>query len=345
MQLRIQHETRLTYTNPVSETVFEVRMAPITDEDQTSLSYRLKTDPPAPVTSYRDGYSNRVDLFNLSVPYKELVILATSFVRTHRRPAADRIARSLWPGEDAAADTVEYLEPSPLVDDSPALKAFLEKLPAPGSVSFEGTIQTLLAAVRDRLRYEKKVTSAKTRLSEALELGKGVCQDFSHLFIGACRGLGIPARYVSGYVHHPGELATHAWCQVWGGGVGWIDLDPTRGALPGDDYIIVAVGRDYTDTPPNRGVWTGRAEETITVSVKVEAVERLPMEWMDWGQPSRRVPAHVVGGGQSQRLGGMSQSQRLSPPIYPQQRRRGGGEYRQQQGQQQQSPGRPSPLR
>ncbi len=126
--------------------------------------------------------------------------------------------------------------------------------------------------MRSRLVYEKKVTTARTPVGEALRLGRGVCQDFAHLFIGACRGIGLPARYVSGYIHQPGEVATHAWAQVWTGRSGWIDVDPTRGTFVGDDYIKIAIGRDYSDVPPNRGVWKGRADETIAVSVKVEPI-------------------------------------------------------------------------
>src|SRR5690606_27691565 len=129
----------------------------------------------------------------------------------------------------------------------------------------------LIAAVRGRMNYEKKVTTAQTPVSEALTLGQGVCQDFAHLFIGVCRSLGLPARYVSGYLKHPGEIETHAWAQVWAGErVGWVDVDPTHAELVSDDHVVTAVGRDYSDVPPNRGVWKGQAEEAITVAVTVE---------------------------------------------------------------------------
>ena len=125
MLLRINHETKLSYTAPVAETVFEVRMAPPTDEDQTALGYRLRTTPQAPVTSYRDGFGNRVDLFNITKPYEELVIQATSYVRTHRRPAAPdwlepcrAVAgrRARWRSRRWSSS-----RPSPLVDRSEAL--------------------------------------------------------------------------------------------------------------------------------------------------------------------------------------------------------------------------------
>src|SRR5215472_16617122 len=123
MLLRIQHETKLTYSEPVSETVFEVRMAPPSDEDQTNLGYRLRILPSAPVTIYRDGFGNRVDLFNIITPYSELVIRATSIVRTHRATSPEsRIKEMMWepkPAEQTAIEALEYLAPSPLANPSP----------------------------------------------------------------------------------------------------------------------------------------------------------------------------------------------------------------------------------
>ena len=164
---------------------------------------------------------------------------------------------------------------------SPELDEFIAGL-ARAEGRLIDVIQQVTEAVRSRLIYEKKVTTARTPVGEALRLGRGVCQDFAHLFLGACRGIGLPARYVSGYIHQPGEVATHAWAQVWTGRSGWIDVDPTRGTFVGDDYIKIAIGRDYSDVPPNRGVWKGRADETIAVSVKVEPIQRVPTDWSDW---------------------------------------------------------------
>ncbi|MCA1685881.1 MAG: transglutaminase family protein, partial [Planctomycetia bacterium] len=271
MLLRILHETKLSYTMPVSETVFEVRMAPPSDDDQTSLSYRLKISPQAQVTSYRDGFGNRVDLFNVPASYHELVVLTTSFVRTHRRPVTDRLAkaRAVRPDDrPVAVEAMEFLQPSTLIARCPELDQFVAGLSTP-SGPLEDTLSALMAAVARRMKYEKGVTRTRTTVGEALGLGRGVCQDLAHLTIGACRALGLPARYVSGYINHPGEVATHAWCQVWAGeAAGWVDIDPTQGQFVNDDYVTTAVGRDYHDVPPNRGLWKGRAEESINVSVK-----------------------------------------------------------------------------
>ncbi|MHB1561956.1 MAG: transglutaminase family protein [Isosphaeraceae bacterium] len=326
MLLRVLHETKLSYTEPVSETVFEVRMAPPSDEDQTNLGYHLRTLPVAPVTIYRDGFGNRVDLFNILTPYRELVIRATSIVRMHRaEPASARLERVLFePDHDdfRTASTVEYLLPSPLVARTPELYEFVAALPAREG-SMAEVVAGLMQAVRSRLAYEKKVTTARTPVGEALRLGRGVCQDFSHLFLAACRGVGLPARYVSGYIHLPGEVATHAWCQVWAGRAGWVDVDPTHGTYPDNDHVKIAIGRDYSDVPPNQGLWKGRARETIGVSVKVDAIERIPAGWDEWS--IAEAPWSSGAWLQSQRQGARSRGH--SPAS----------SFRQQQGQQQQA--------
>lgn len=285
MLLQIQHETKLAYSDAVTETVFEVRMAPPSTDDQTSLGYRLKITPSAPVTSYRDGFGNRVDLFNVMTPYRELVVRTTSIVRTHRTPGIEKLGDLPWVDDSPiAVEALEYLQPSPLVGPCAEVTELVNSLPKLDRLApIQRVVENIVAAVRARLVYEKKVTTAQTPVAEALRLGRGVCQDFSHVFLGVCRGLGLPARYVSGYVSGPGELATHAWCQVWGGDAcGWVDVDPTRGVFVEDHHIHTAIGRDYSDVPPNRGVWKGLAEETITVAVKVEPIERMPSDWGDW---------------------------------------------------------------
>ncbi len=154
MLLRIQHETKLSYSDPVSETVFDVRMAPPSDEDQTNLGYRLRIVPSAPVTIYRDGFGNRVDLFNIITPYSELIIRATSIVRTHRGHAPESGSSDApWeatPLEQLAIESLEYLQPSPLVNPCPELDQFLAGLQKP-----EGTLKACHRSV-DRRGQSKR---------------------------------------------------------------------------------------------------------------------------------------------------------------------------------------------
>jgi transglutaminase-like putative cysteine protease len=325
--LRIDHETKLTYSSPVYESVIEVRTAPPTLDDQAVLGYKLRVAPPAPVTSYRDGFGNKVEMFNLLAPCREVVVRSAACVRVHRVPAADRAAGMAWTAElGRHVEAVEYLRPSPLVDFAPAVREFADAVPFAAVRTVKDAAETLMTAVRVKLAYEKKVTGAYTPVSEALKLGRGVCQDFAHLFLAAARLRGVPARYVSGYVNQPGELATHAWVQVWAGpGLGWANLDPTHDRWCGADYVVTAVGRDFGDVPPNRGVFKGDADETISVTVSVQPVENVPAdlaEPADTPAWSSAAFAHAAAG----RDQWLTQQNRARA-------------FRQQQSQQQQGPG------
>jgi transglutaminase-like putative cysteine protease len=130
-----------------------------------------------------------------------------------------------------------------------------------------------MRAVRDSMAYEPGATHVHTRAEEALAEGRGVCQDFAHVFLGVCRAHGLPARYVSGYLHDPGgngdEAASHAWVDVLDEQRGWVSLDPTHDTEQTARYIRVGVGRDYADVAPTRGVYTGAATEELDVSVRI----------------------------------------------------------------------------
>jgi transglutaminase-like putative cysteine protease len=137
----------------------------------------------------------------------------------------------------------------------------------------------VLLAVTERLpdlvRYTKGVTTSNTSVTDVLALGKGVCQDYAHVALAILRMLGVPSRYVSGYLFRPrsAELETHAWIEAFVPSVGWLGLDPTHGELASESHVAVAVGRSYADVPPNRGVYRGGAEERIDVSVRIQRVD------------------------------------------------------------------------
>lgn len=331
MLLRIEHETVLSYDSPVFEHVFELRMAPVSNDDQTSLGYRLRVSPLVPSTPYRDGNGNRVELITVLAPCQKITVRATSFVRTHRRPGLERIGdiHLVDAGADqpGALDALDYCSFTSLADNGPWLNDLVTKLGSSGDWPLEVFFRKTTELIKSLVKYEKSKTEAGTPASEALKLGAGVCQDFSHLFICICRKLGVPCRYVSGYIHQPGEIESHAWVQVWAGASqGWVDYDPTHSCLVADDHVVVAVGRDYADVPPNRGAWRGNAKESIQVGVRVQSVPRLPADWIDADSLPLAITGRESGGGGG---GGRRQGR---PSVRQFQRML----YRQQQHQQQQ---------
>ncbi len=286
--LRIDHETRLSYSEPVIESVIEVRMTPPSTEDQTVLGHKIRIVPTAAITSFRDGFGNRAELFSVVQPHTEVLIHASSCVRIHRRDPEVLLAGLPWPTDPTpTVESAEFLWPSPLTMPEDLLRNYVQQLPALPNTLVE-TLRVLLKAVKTRLTYAKQTTDATTPVSKALDLGSGVCQDFAHLFIATCRQLGLPARYISGYINQTGEIATHAWCQIWGGRTaGWVDVDPTRGIFVGNDHVLTAIGRDFSDVPPNKGVWKGAgASETISVLVNVQQVEKVPTELTELAAPA-----------------------------------------------------------
>jgi transglutaminase-like putative cysteine protease len=138
------------------------------------------------------------------------------------------------------------------------------------------TAMAVMDAVHTQLKYEPGATDVKTTAGDVLALGRGVCQDFAHVMIGACRCLGIAARYISGYLHDPQaerrDGASHAWVDIYARGDGWVSLDPTHNRQQTEHYVRLAVGRDYADVPPTRGVFKGNARETLEVQVSVQAL-------------------------------------------------------------------------
>src|SRR3954454_7598829 len=285
MILEIQHETRLSYTEPVTESIAEVRMEPVSDSRQSCRSYHLAVSPPSAVSRYVDGFGNRVDHFNVLPPHAEMRILAASVVETH--PVAVDLSASTakWPlqQEHFSLELLDFLQLRGPVRHTPKLGPILEALrPQPGS----RVADLVLAASRyihGHFRYAQHVTLASSPIDDVLTHGKGVCQDFTHLMIAVLRSLGVPARYVSGYIHRPDKQSqSHAWCEALLPDVGWVGIDPTNDCFANEHFVKVAVGRDFTNVPPNRGVYRGRAEESILVRVETRQLERVPsLSWQE----------------------------------------------------------------
>ena len=285
MLLKITHQTELSYSDPVSETVMELRMAPRQEQDQHRLSFHLSIGPATDAFSYFDWLGNTVHTFTVNAFHKQVRITAESVVETDRPTRDPRQAEDAWPVcPDACDYTVfDYLQFGGPVTDSPALRELAAALtPQPGA-RLGDLAAGMLRLINERFTYRKGITTAASPITEMLAHGSGVCQDFTHLLIGLSRALGIPARYVSGLIHpdaekYKGFTQTHAWAELLIPSLGWVGLDPANNCVVGENFVKVAVGRDYRDVPPNKGVWRGRARETIDVAVQSHELKAIPPE-------------------------------------------------------------------
>jgi len=285
MLLRITHQTDLNYSDLISESVMEVRMAPRQEEDQHRLSFTLAIGPPTTALSYFDWLGNTVHWFTVNSFHKQIRIIATSVVETDR-PARDLASLTdVWPNSSSDFDYAiyDYLQFGGPIVDSPALAALVADLPRKPGMLLSELALSMLKLLSDRFAYQKGVTTSASPITDILEKKSGVCQDFTHLMIGMCRAMGIPARYVSGLVHpdankYRGLTQTHAWCELFFPSTGWVGFDPANGCLIGENFVKVAVARNFSDVPPNRGLYKGAASETIEVSVHSEELSTIPSE-------------------------------------------------------------------
>lgn len=268
MRLSIEHVTTLSYDNPINEAHTEVRLKPSDAGGQRCLSFKLTTEPVnATVLAYIDEFGNDVRYFDWLQPHTRLTIAVTSEVLTSA--VFDPGQRELTPLED-----YDYRHPTIYAPADEAICRFAGPHVVDGDPL--GTARALMEAIFRSVKYERGATDVKTTADDVIRLGRGVCQDFAHLMIAACRCQGIPARYVSGYLYDPAffgdSAATHAWVDVFIPGQGWVSLDPTHNCEQNERYVRVAIGRDYADAPPTRGVFKGNARETLDVRVVIRSL-------------------------------------------------------------------------
>ena len=263
-RIRVHHRTEFKYAGRITETVMEVRLKPFDGQGQRLLEWDLEIRPQAEIRSYVDGFGNHVDHFNRLRQHSRVLVVADSLTETGFPPEA--------PDSDLVEDFLLFRGP---VVETRGVRALAR--PAAGPESAEATVHRLddlTARLRKRVRYQPNSTNVHSTVEEVLRLGLGVCQDFAHLFIATCRSMGIPARYVSGYVHDgpPGRRvgASHAWAEAWIPDLGWVGFDPTHPPRPGPGHVRVAVGRDYRDAAPTRGVYVGVAKGTMRTEVVTE---------------------------------------------------------------------------
>jgi len=290
MNFRVVHTTRYRYSQPVTHGHSEAHLRPRACDRQRCIESTIVIEPPPARSRERlDYFGNPVLYFTLQEPHVELEVTATSDVEmaTAKRelPASgpwDTVAPRLGARTDEASlGARELILSSPLAQPNAELAGFAHPSFVPG--------RPLLEAVHDLSRrifrefvYDPSFTTIATPLADVLERRRGVCQDFAHLAIGCLRSLGLPARYVSGYVESDsltgttgvrGAEASHAWFAVFDPDAGWIDFDPTNDQIVGEQHVTVAWGRDYADVTPLRGVVFGGGGHTLEVEVEMTRTE------------------------------------------------------------------------
>ena len=271
-RLKITHRTRVRYDGDARASYNEARMSPPSLPRQNALGSRLTVDAPVPVWTYRDYWGTTVSAFDIQAPHEELLITAAATVETS--PAPPLPVPLSWPEltrATAAGPLLEYLMPTPrTVVSADLARAARER--AEGSDPEEAAAR-IAGWVGDQVAYVPGSTGVQTGAQEAWDQRKGVCQDMAHLTVALLREAGLPARYVSGYLYprvsgEPGDEVvgqSHAWVEYWTGS--WTACDPTNRAQVGEQHVVVATARDYTDVPPLKGIYHGVPSSTMTVTV------------------------------------------------------------------------------
>jgi transglutaminase-like putative cysteine protease len=273
-RLRVVHTTGYAYQSAVTASYNEARLTPLSDTRQNVILNRVETIPATRSYRFTDYWGTAVTAFDLHAPHTDLTVTSSSVVETERpEPHATDVG---W--EDLESEAVidrfdELLRPTERTPASKRLKPICRKLAKDQDLA--GAVVATAKWVRGELDYLPGTTSVYTSGLDALNEGKGVCQDFVHLSLMLLRGMGIPARYVSGYLHPKRNAVvgdtvdgrSHAWLQAWTGS--WWNYDPTNNSEINEQYVSVGVGRDYTDVSPLKGIYSGEGATDLDVVVEV----------------------------------------------------------------------------
>jgi len=291
MRYQVEHQTHYSYDLPVIQSQQMVHMMPRQTPYQQCVSYTLACEPsPAEQSRRLDFFGNHTDYLTMLVPHQSLEVTSRFQVEVLPRPTISALAQSpAWEQVQAMlkSEGTQYLEAAPFIYTTARVKCS-EALANYGLTCFTPQRPLLEAAmaltqkIHAEFEFDAQATDVSTPLDEVLKGRRGVCQDFAHLMLGALRSLGLPCRYVSGYIltHPPpgqprlvGADASHAWVSVYCPMYGWVDFDPTNNCLVQQDHITVAWGRDFGDVSPMRGVVLGGGAQQLKVSVTVTPLD------------------------------------------------------------------------
>ena len=290
MRYSVSHRTTYQYHSPVAVSHHLLRLRPRDGAHQHTLDFNLQSEPAAAVMDFRQDYfGNQVAFITIEGPHREWTITSRSQLEVLDKPKTDPAATPAWEtirdlcrGDAlaACAEACEFIFPSSLVPLRAEFKQYAEPAFLRSRPVLEAGIE-LMGRIHRDFKFDTEATTVATPVDQVLRQRKGVCQDFAHLQIACLRAVGLPARYVSGYLETmppPGQSkllgadASHAWVQLWCGEAGWVDLDPTNNLLPAARHITLGWGRDFGDVSPLRGVLVGSGSHQLKVAVDVNQV-------------------------------------------------------------------------
>jgi transglutaminase-like putative cysteine protease len=283
MTYLIRHVTSFSYEPAVGESVMEVRLQPRSDVRQRCLTSALYVNPRTNVMVYRDFFGNAVHHFDIPGKHNAIEVVSEATVEMLPRVAVETLPQSTWEELDELVEHGDYLEmlrPSQYARNTRALDDLTKELRLERTGNPLSLLKKLNSSIYEAFEYVPNTTRVDSPVDDALHSRQGVCQDFAHIMIALVRQLRIPCRYVSGYLYHGDKDhdrstagASHAWVEAYLGEPGWVEFDPTNNLLGCERHIRVAVGRDYADVPPTRGVHRGEAESELRVSVTVSTID------------------------------------------------------------------------
>ena len=290
MNFRITHRTTYRYSEPVTVSQHAARMAPRGTPTQAHRDFKLEIKPAPSLQSTRtDYFGNSVCVFSVQGLHRELTVTATSVVQT-QQPAKLNLAISspfsqvtklfVDPVSPKLCEAYQFVFDSPQVRCHPDYAAYAMSSFTPDTPLLAG-VRDLTHRIHTDFKFDPTATTVATPLHEVWTKRHGVCQDFAHMAIACLRSIGLPARYVSGYLRTappPGKARligadqSHAWFSVYCPTIGWVDFDPTNDCLVGEDHPVVAFGRDFNDVSPLVGILTGGGHHKVIVGVDVEPI-------------------------------------------------------------------------
>ncbi|GAB3018754.1 transglutaminase family protein [Bowmanella dokdonensis] len=292
MKYRIRHVTTYQYAEKVSLSQNHARLIPQNNEFQRCLNHQISISPNADfMQEYHDYFANQVTVFEVPTLHDQMVVTALSEVEIYSRPQQGLFDQQLpweWvrdrlsqPADPVTLQCAEFALPSRYTRSDEAIRQYARQSFAPGRAIIDAC-EELMNRIFTDFQFDASFTTINTPVSEVFAHKRGVCQDFAHLALACLRGLGLAARYVSGYIETlppPGQPklegadATHAWFALYVPGLGWLDFDPTNNLQPGEQHITLASGRDFADITPLKGIMFGGGEHQLKVAVDMHRLD------------------------------------------------------------------------